>query len=84
MYIQGQKVGYVNSIYNYYLSGGHTHQIPVNVRLQISQLGAAVWANIQTGDIKNLTIAFDGKIYIGSAGVPIPIQWSTDYNEMTE
>ena len=83
LFMQGQKVGYINSTYNYYLSGGRTHQIPVGVRIKISQLGAAALANIQSGDIKSLTIAFDGEILIGSAGVPIPINWSTDYEELT-
>lgn len=83
LYIQGQKVGYINSVYDYFLSGGHTHQIPVGIRIKISQLGSAVIANIQTGDIKSLTIAFDGQITVGSAGVSLPIQWSTDWNELT-
>ena len=83
LYIQGQKVGYVNSAYDYFLAGGRTHQIPVGIRIKIGQLGSAVIANIQSGDIKSLTIAFDGKILIGSAGVPLPIHWSTDWNELT-
>ena len=84
VYIQGQHVGYVNTTVNYYLSGGHTHIIPVVVNLQVGSLGQAALMNIQTGDIRTLTIAFDGKMYVGSQNVGIPLQIDLDYNSLVK
>ena len=83
IYVQGQKVGIVNGTYNYYLSGGHTHQIPVIVRLNMGNVGQAALLNIQSGDVRTLTIAFDGKLYIGKANVPVPVQVEYNWEDLT-
>ena len=80
VYAQGMQVGTVNTTYNYYLAGGHSHILPVLVDLDISQMGQAAWANIQSGDIRTLTVAFDGHVYVGGANVPVPVQFELDYN----
>lgn len=82
VYVQGLKVGYINTTYDYYLSGGRTHVLPVVVNLDLSDTGAAVIQNIQSGDISTLTIAFDGKIYIGAHKIGIPLQFELDYNDL--
>lgn len=83
VYVQGQNVGTVAMNYDYYLSGGHTHQIPVIVRLNMANVGQAAILNIQSGDVRTLTLAFDGKLLIGSAGVPVPINVSYNWEDLT-
>lgn len=79
VYAQGQKVGTVNTTLEYYLSGRHTHIIPVVVNLSMAQLGQSALLGMQNGDIRNITVAFDGKLYVGSWSVAIPIQVDLDY-----
>lgn len=82
VYMQGLKVGYVNTTFNYYLAGGHTHVLPVIVNLGIGDLGQAIWQNIQSGNINTLTVAFDGKVYVGDVNVPVPVQVELDYKSL--
>ena len=82
IYVQGQKVGLINMAYDYYLSGGHTHQIPVIVSLFAGELGQAALLNIQSGDVNTLTIAFDGRLYIGAAKIPIPLQLNYNWGDL--
>lgn len=82
VYAQGVKVGAINTTYNYYLAGGHNHILPIMVDLDMLQIGSAAWANIQSGDIRTLTVAFDGKIYVGKANVPVPVKFELDYNTL--
>lgn len=84
VYMQGQEVGYVNTTFDYYLSGGHTHIIPVIVNLQTAGLGQAVLLNIQSGDIRTLTIAFDGKLYVGDYNIGVPLQLNLNYNDLVK
>lgn len=83
IYAQGQKVGYINTVTDYYLAGGHTHIIPVIANLTFSGAAQALIANIQSKDIRTLTISFDGKIYAGKYGVGVPVQIELDYNDLT-
>lgn len=83
VYVQGQKVGEISTTYNYYLSGGHTHQIPVIVRLNLAGLGQAALMNIQSGDVRTLTLAFDGRLVAGSAGVAVPINIAYNWEDLT-
>ena len=84
VYMHGMKVGYVNSSYDYYLSGRKTHIIPVTVSCDIASLGEAVITNIQTGNIQTLTVAFDGTIAVGNNGVKLPLQKTIDWNDITK
>ncbi len=84
VYIQGQNVGQVNTRYDYYLSGGHTHIIPVIVNLQLAGLGQAAILNIQSGDVRTLTIGFDGKLFIGDYNIGVPLQLTLDYNDLVK
>lgn len=84
VYVQGYKVGYVNMSYDYYLAGGHTHVLPVVVNLVMGDVAQGALLNIQSGDIRNLTVAFDGKIYAGKYSVGIPVQFELDYNDFVK
>ena len=84
VYVQGQKVGTVNTTYDYYLAGGKTHILPVIVNLQTSSLGEAALQNIQSGNIQTLTISFNGKIMVGKYGVGVPLQIDLDYKDLTK
>lgn len=84
VYIQGQRVGKVNTAYDYYLAGGKTHIIPVVVDLQLSGLGQAAILNIQSGDVRSLTIGFDGKLFIGNYYVGIPLRLDLNYNDLVQ
>ena len=81
VYAQGVKVGNINTTYNYYIAGGRTHILPVVVNLNMSDVGQAAMLNIQSGDIRTLVIAFDGKLLVGNIG--IPLQLDLDYNDLT-
>ena len=84
VYAQGQKVGYINTTIDYYLSGGHTHVVPVVVNLFMADLGQAALLNIQSGDIRTLTITFAGKIYIGSYNVGVPVDITLNYEDLVQ
>ena len=84
VYVQGHKVGYVNMSYDYFLAGGHTHVLPVVVNLMMGDVAQGALLNIQTGDIRNLTISFDGKVYAGKYSVGIPVQFDLYYNDLTK
>lgn len=83
VYAQGYQVGIVDTVYDYYLAGGKTHVLPVYVDLNITEAWSALLANINSGDVRTLTIAFNGKIYVGSWNVGIPLQFEMDYNGLT-
>lgn len=84
VYAQGVKVGYVNTTYDYYLSGAHTHILPIVVNLQMDGVTDAAWLNIQSGDINSLTLAFDGKVYVGNWNIGIPLQLDLTYNDLVK
>ena len=80
VYAQGVAVGSVDSTFNYYISGGRTHVLPVVVELNLSDINEAVLLNIQSGDIRTLTIAFNGKLQVGNVGLPLQLDF--DYNDL--
>lgn len=84
VYAQTNKVGTINTTFDYYLAGGKTHILPIVVNLNMGDVATAAAWNIQSGDIKTLTVAFDGKVLIGKYGVPVPVQIEMDYNELTK
>ena len=84
IYIQGQNVGFVNTTVDYYLSGGHTHIVPVVANLTMAGAAAAALANIQSGDVRTLTISFNGRVLVGTWNVPIPVQIDLDYNDLMQ
>ena len=83
IYIQGKKVGTIDHPMDYYLSGGHTHVIPVSVDLDLHDLGQAAILNIQSGDVRTLTVAFTGKLFVGAHSVGVPVEVSLNWNDLT-
>lgn len=83
VYIQGISVGSIDHAMNYYLSGGHTHVIPVGVDLDLRDLGQAAILNIQSGDVKTLTVAFAGKLFVGAHNVGVPVEVTLDWDDLT-
>ena len=82
VYLQGRRVGYVNTKYNYYLGGGRTHILPVIVNLSLGAVSDAVIQNINSGDISNLSIAFNGKVLAGKLKLTMPVQVELNYNDI--
>lgn len=80
VFAQGTKVGTINTTYDYYLAGGHTHVIPVYVNLSMGSTLNAALNNINSGTNGAITIAFDGKIYVGDMNIGIPLQFETQYD----
>lgn len=82
VYIQGLKVGGVNDTFNYVLGGLKTSVIPITVKLDMQELGTAVLANIQSGNIQSLTVGFNGKIYVVGDEIGVPVQVMLNYGEL--
>lgn len=82
VYAQGFRIGGVNTTYNYYIAGGKTHILPVVVNLNMSDVLHAGLMNIQSGDVRTLTIAFDGYIMAGKYDIKVPLQFELDYNDL--
>ena len=81
--MQGREVGYVNTTYNYYLSGNAEHVLPVIVNLYIGDVGLAAMDNIASGDVRTLNIGFDGKVRIGKKGnMSVPVKVQLGYNDL--
>lgn len=82
VYLQGVKVGVVKTAFDYYLGGSKVHVLPVIVTLTASGVGQALWKNIQTGDVKNLVIDFDGKIKVTDVNIGVPLQFSLKWEDI--
>ena len=80
VYAEGVKVGTINTVYDYYLAGGHTHVLPIIVNLSLGGAINAALNNINSDTTGAITIAFDGKIYVGNMNVGIPLQFETKYD----
>ena len=83
VYAQGHQVGTINTTYDYYLAGGKTHILPVVVNLALGDVLTAAQLNIASGDIRNLTVSFDGKVYVGQRTIGLPLQFELDYDYLT-
>jgi len=82
VFAQGQQVGTIDEDLNYYIAGGRTHILPVNVELLLSSVQRAAMANIESGDIHTFTVDFDGKLYVSNYKIPVPIQFSFNYGDL--
>ena len=82
VYAQGHQVGYVDQNLNYYIAGRRTHIIPLTVTLHLEDLTQAAWLNIQSGDIRTLTVSFNGKVYVGSSNIGVPLQFDLNYDQL--
>lgn len=82
VYVEDRLVGRINMRYDYFISGGKTHVIPIIVNLDLSQIGPAIMANITSGDINTLDIKFDGKVAVTNCSVPIPVKLNMNYGDL--
>lgn len=82
VYAGGVPIGTVNTTLNYYVGGAKVHILPVIVNLTADGMGQAVWQNIQTGNINNLVISFDGKIHATKLNIGIPLQFDLKWSDL--
>lgn len=82
IYSGGVQIGYVNTQFDYLVSGESVHVLPVIVNLTAQGVGEALWNNIQTGNVNNLQIAFDGKLHVTNFNVGIPLDLSFNWSDL--
>lgn len=83
IFIQGVKCGVVDMRYDYYVSGRHTHTIPVLITVDTRNLGQAIINNIATGDIRTLVVDFDGGVTVGKSDLlRIPIKKTLNWEDI--
>ena len=82
LYAGGVQIGYVNTQLNYLCSGEKTHVLPVIVNLTSQGLGQALWQNIQTGNINNLVIDFDGALRVTKLNIRVPVELSFKWRDL--
>ena len=70
----------VNYPVNQRLHAGKTSRLQVNFDVFSKELGEALFANIQTGNINTLLMRFDG--YITVKGIQIPINREFTFNDI--
>lgn len=82
VYASGVQIGTVNTTLDYYLGGEREHVLPVIVNLYASGMGDALWKNIQTGDISNLIVDFDGAIRATKLNIGVPLDLSFRWKDI--
>lgn len=83
IYIQGEKVGTINANYDKYLAGNTNWDVDVPISIDMKNLAQAVVNNILSGDIRTLTIMFDGAIVIGGTGlVRVPFKKTLNWDDI--
>lgn len=81
---QPEIVGTVQNKYNYFIRGNATHVVRAKIDVSSKSVLSALIQNIQSGDINNLLLTFDGKVVFGSKKeVAIPIKRTMTYKELT-
>ncbi len=82
VYANGVQIGYVNTVFDYLLGGERTHILPVVVNLTAQGMGEALWKNIQTGDINNLILDFDGRLHVTKLNIAVPVELSFKWRDL--
>ena len=80
IYLNGDKVGYIDHELNYHLAAGKSQIVPVSINVDSSASVNTVLNNMLNGTKGVYTFAFDGKLYIGSKNVGVPLQFSFDWD----
>lgn len=80
VYAQSVKIGTTDTSYNYNLSGRQTHILPVQVDLDMQDSLVAFRENVRSGDVRTLTVGFDGKLFVGNIGIPVKLE--LNYNDL--
>lgn len=76
VYLMGEKCAVVNYPINQRLRGGKTSRLQVYIEVLGQQVGQALWANIQTGNINTLLMRFDGYVTVRGMRIPIDRQFT--------
>lgn len=78
VFVNGILAGRINNEYKFYLTSEKTSVLPVQVALNMSMLTEALLHGLQNGE--NISLAFNGNMYIGSlrVAVPVQIEYKTD------
>ena len=82
VYVQDVLTGVIDMVYDYNISGAHSHVLPISVNLDLSSVSAAAMANIESGNVENLTIRFDGEIAISRYDVGVPVDITLNWEDM--
>lgn len=82
VYVNGVQIGYVNTVFDYLLGGERTHILPVIVNLTADGMGQALWNNIQTGNINNLILDFDGQLHVTKLNIAVPVELSFKWRDL--
>ena len=80
IYLNGDKVGYVDHELNYHLAAGKSQIVPVSINIDASASANTLVNNILNGANGAYTFAFDGKMYVGNKNVGVPLQFSFDWD----
>ena len=71
VYLMDVPCAVVNYPVNQRIKAGATSRLLINIDVLPTQLGSAIWANIQTGNINTLLMRFKGRINVNNVSVPI-------------
>lgn len=82
VYANGVQIGYVNTVFDYLLGGERTHILPVVVNLTAQGMGEALWKNIQTGNINNLILDFNGQLHVTKLNIAVPVELSFKWRDL--
>ena len=80
VYINGQHAGFVNHPMNSFLASGVESYVEVGIALNMSELSSAILAQLQTGNMSDVTISFNGSVFVGDAKVGLPVQYDGQIN----
>ena len=75
LYVMDRHCAVIDYPINQVLAAKKTNRFSVLLNLNTQQLGQALWDNIQTGDIKTLTVLLDGYVTVGGIRIPVNRQF---------
>ena len=78
----GNYVGFLDTPLNQVILGNSTSAIYIKFDASFAQLGQSLYDNIMTGDIRTLTVDFDGAAKVNS--IAVPIQTTLTYSDLFE
>ena len=80
IYMMGKHIAHVESPLEQVLVKHTSSSLAFYFKATIEQLGEALFDNIQTGDVKTLTIQFDGNLQVN--GVLVPVKKTFTYDDL--
>lgn len=80
IYIMGNYVGHLDSPLEQVLLKSATSGLMFTFEATLTQLGQALFESIMTGDIRTLTINFDGAVQV--SGIAVPVRKTFTYQDL--